>query len=45
MSDHVDQVIKAQNLIGLADKFNDTMESKYASVKREPLGRSLNRAY
>jgi hypothetical protein len=27
----VGQVIKAQNLNGLADKFNDIKESKYAS--------------
>lgn len=30
-SDHVDTVIKAQNLNGLADKFNDIKEGKYAS--------------
>ena len=30
-SDHVDTVIKAQNLAGLADKFNDIKENKYAS--------------
>jgi len=45
MSDHVDQVMKGNNLIGLADKFNDTMERKYQSVKREPLGRSMTREY
>ena len=44
-SDHVDIVIKSQNLSGLADKFNDTLESKYDSVKREPLGRSYQRNY
>lgn len=44
-SDHVDVVIKSQNLSGLADKFNDTLESKYDSVKREPLGRSYQRNY
>lgn len=37
-SDHVGEVIKAQNLNGLADKFNDIKESKYASQLREPLG-------
>lgn len=45
LSDHVNEVIKAQNLAGLADKFNDIRESAYASVKREPLGRSLTRSY
>jgi len=38
-------VIKAQNLAGLADKFNDTMESKYDTHKREPLGRGYSRDY
>jgi hypothetical protein len=37
--------LKANNLVGLADKFNDTMERKYQSVKREPLGRSMTRDY
>lgn len=37
-SEHVSNVIKAQNLSGLADKFNDIKEDKYASHKREPLG-------
>lgn len=45
VSDHVDVVIKSQNLTGLADKFNDTMESKYDSIKREPLGKSYTRNY
>lgn len=31
-SDHVDVVIKAQSLAGLADKFNDIKEAKYASM-------------
>jgi hypothetical protein len=30
-SDHVDTVIKAQNLSGLAERFNDIKEAKYAS--------------
>jgi len=30
-SEHVTDVIKAQNMKGLADKFNDIKESKYAS--------------
>lgn len=38
-------MIKAQNFSGLADKFNDTLESKYDSVKREPLGKSFQRNY
>lgn len=45
MSDHVDVVIKSQNLTGLADKFNDTMERAYDSIKREPLGKSYSRDY
>jgi len=44
-SDHVDAVIKAQNLNGLADKFNDIKESKYASQMREPLGKAYERKY
>lgn len=44
-SDHVDTVIKSQNLNGLADKFNDIKQSKYASAIKEPLGRSINRDY
>ena len=30
-SEHVTDVIKAQNLAGLADKFNEIKENKYAS--------------
>ena len=41
----VNHVIKAQNLNGLADKFNDAKEGKYASAVREPLGRSYQRQY
>ena len=44
-SDPVDVVIKAQNLNGLADKFNDAREGKYASAVREPLGKSYQRGY
>lgn len=44
-SDPVSTVIKANNLNGLADKFNDIKESKYASQLREPLGKSYSRAY
>ena len=44
-TDPVDVVIKAQNLNGLADKFNDAKEGKYASAVREPLGVSYQRVY
>jgi len=37
--------VKAQNLAGLADKFNDIREDKYASHVREPLGKGFSRAY
>jgi len=45
LSDHVNEVIRAQNLTGLADKFNDTMEAQYDTNKREPLGKSYTRHY
>jgi hypothetical protein len=32
-------------LTGLADKFNDTLEARYDTNKREPLGKSLTRSY
>lgn len=41
----MNHVIKAQNLNGLADKFNDAKEGKYASAVREPLGKSYQRGY
>jgi len=44
-SDHVGEVMKAQNLNGLADKFNEIKEDKYASHMREPLGQSYSRGY
>jgi|Transcript_2706 hypothetical protein len=44
-TDPVDVVIKAQNLNGLADRFNDAKEGKYASAVREPLGKSFQRGY
>lgn len=44
-SDPVDKVIKAQTLAGLADKFNDIKEAKYASHNREPLGHGFSREY
>jgi EF-hand domain-containing family member B len=45
LSDHVNETIRAQNLVGLADKFNDIREGAYASQKREPLGKSITRSY
>lgn len=44
-SEKVGDVLPAQNLQGLADKFNDIKESKYASHQREPLGQSYKRQY
>ena len=44
-SDHVNEVIKAQNLDGLAARFNDIKESKYASNIREPLFKGYERKY
>ena len=44
-SEHVNEVIKAQNLAGLADKFNEIKENKYASHVKEPLGMGFSRAY
>mmetsp|Transcript_9655 Transcript_9655/g.14692 ORF Transcript_9655/g.14692 Transcript_9655/m.14692 type:complete len:249 (+) Transcript_9655:320-1066(+) len=38
-------MIKAQNLEGLADKFNEIKEGKYASHQREPLGQGFSRGY
>jgi len=37
--------VKAQNLAGLADKFNEIKEGKYASHVREPLGMGYSRGY
>ena len=44
-SEKVADVLPAQNLQGLADKFNDIKESKYASHQREPLGKGFTRNY
>jgi len=44
-SEHVSEVIKAQNLAGLADYNNDLKESKYNSKIKEPLGKSYHRGY
>jgi hypothetical protein len=37
--------LKAQNLSGMADKFNDIKEQRYQSTIREPLGKSYQRGY
>jgi hypothetical protein len=39
-SEHVSGVIKAQDLTGMQDKFNDIKESQYASHIKEPLAQS-----
>ena len=44
-SEHVGEVIKAQNLAGLADYNNDLKEGKYHSHIREPLGKSYVRGF
>ncbi len=44
-SEHVEELIKAQNLAGLADYHNDLKESKYQSHTREPLGKSYVRGH
>ena len=44
-SEHVNEVIAAQNLKGLQDKFNDIKESSYASHVKEPLGKGYVRGY
>ena len=44
-SEHVDEVIRAQNLAGLADYNNDLKEGKYHSHIREPLGKSYVRGF
>ena len=40
-SNPLNTVIKAQNLSGMADKFNDIMEAKYRSNVKEPLGKGM----
>jgi hypothetical protein len=44
-SEVVSDVIKANNLKGLADKFNDIKEAKYASQIKEPLATGFQRGY
>ena len=43
--DHVSNVIKAQNLQGLAERFNDIKEGAYASQIKEPLAKGYERGY
>lgn len=44
-SEHVEKVIKAQNLEGLAEYHNEIKEGQYESHKREPLGKSYMRGF
>ena len=47
-SDHVQEVIKTSamvNGVGLAARFNDIKEQKYASNIREPLAKGFSRGY
>ena len=44
-SEHVKDVIRAQDMKGLADRFNDIKEDKYGSHVREPLGAGYQRIY
>jgi len=44
-SDHVDTVMKANQLQGMKGKFNDIKEAQYASNMREPLGKGFSRDY
>ena len=44
-SEQAGDVLKAQNLKGLADKFNDIKEGKYASQLKEPLATGYQRGY
>ena len=44
-SENINGVIKAQNLVGMSEKFHLIKEAKYQSHKREPLGQGLTRDY
>lgn len=44
-SDHVNEVIRQQNLEGFTEFANDIKEQRYATSKREPLGQTLSRDY
>ena len=44
-SDHVNEVIRQQNLQGFSEFANDIKEQKYASSQREPLGQTISRDY
>jgi hypothetical protein len=37
--------MKAQNMTGMEDRFNDIKEGKYQSHVREPLGSGFSRDY
>ncbi len=44
-SDHVVDTFKAPHMIGIAGKFNEIKEAKYASNIREPLFKGFERQY
>ena len=44
-SDHVTDIMSSQNMQGLAARFNDIKEEKYASNMREPLAKGFQRNY
>ena len=44
-SDPVKDVVKAQNLVGLAAQFHEVKERQYGSNVREPLGMGYSRGY
>ena len=44
-NEQLETVLKAQNMQGLADKFNDIREDKYSSHVREPLGKTYVRGH
>ena len=44
-SDHVNEVIRQQNLQGFNEFANEMKEKRYASTRREPLGETISRDY
>ena len=44
-SEHVIDVMKGGQLLGMQDKFNDIKEAQYSSNVREPLGKGYSRDY
>lgn len=44
-SDHVNDLVNSSNMQGLAARFNDIKEAKYASNLREPLAKGFERNY